>query len=206
MPTSTVDFNEREPLKVLDMSWNSKDDAFFFDLSNMTLNSDDLETKRGRLSLTSKVFDPLGLLTLFIVRAKSMFQELWSRELQWDDKLPDDILDQWRAWKVELIYLDEVCIPRYFALGLAVSSGIELHAFVDASPKAHGSAVFAHAEDVSRQARTQLSMSKLRVAPIKRISPPRLELLAAVVKKGLPKCTSVFYLCFITNASFGAHQ
>ena len=80
------------------MSWNSKDDAFFFDLSNMTLNSDDLETKRGRLSLTSKVFDPLGLLTLFIVRAKSMFQELWSRGLQWDDKLPDDILHFLYYW------------------------------------------------------------------------------------------------------------
>ena len=98
---------------------------------------------------------------------KSCFKN-WSRGLQWDDKLPDDILDQWRAWKAELIYLDEVRIPRYFALGLAVSSGIELHAFGDASPKAYGSAVYAHVEDVFGQVRTQLLMSKSRVAPIKK--------------------------------------
>ena len=89
-----------------------------------------------------------------------------------DDKLPDDVLDQWRAWKAELIYLDEVRITRYFTLGLAVSSDIELHAFGDASPNAYGSAVYAHVEDVSGQVRTQLLMSKSLVAPIKRMNLP----------------------------------
>ena len=158
--------------------------CFFIELSNRILNNDDPETKRSLLSLTSKVFDPMGLLAPFIVRAKILFQELWSRGLRYD-KLPDDILDQWRAWKAELIYLDEVRIPRYFALGLAVSSGIELHAFGDASLKAYGSAVYARVEDVSGQVRTQLLMSKSRVAPIKRISLPRLEVLAAIVNARL---------------------
>ena len=184
-PTLTIDFNEREPLKALGMSWNTENDVFFFELSNRILNNDDPETKRSLLSLTSKVFDPMGLLVPFIVRAKILFQELWSRGLQWDDKLPDDILDQWRAWKAELIYLDKVRIPRYFALGLAVSSGIELHAFDDVSSKAYGSAVYAHVEDFSGQVRTQLLMSKSCVAPIKRISLPRLELLAANVNARL---------------------
>ena len=61
---------------------------------------------------------------------------------------------------------------------MAVSSGIELHAFGDALPKVYGSAVYAHVEDVSGQVRTQLLMSKSCVAPIKRII---LELLAAIV-------------------------
>ena len=139
------------------------------------------------LSLTPKVFDPMGLLAPFIIRAKIQFQELWSRGLQWDDKLPDDILDQWRAWKAELIYLDEVRIPRYLPLGLEVSSGIELHALGDTSLKAYayGSAVYARVEDVSGQARTQLLMSKSCVAPIKKISLPRLELLAVIVNARL---------------------
>ena len=81
--------------------------------------------------------------------------------------------------------LDEVHIPRYLALGLAVSSGIELHAFGDTSLKAYGSAVYARVEDVSGQARTQLLMSKSCVAPIKRISLPILELLAAIVNARL---------------------
>ena len=77
-PTSTIDFNEREPLKALGMTWNTEEDVFFFELSNRILNNDDPETKRGLLSLTSKVFDPMGLLAPFIVRAKILFQELWS--------------------------------------------------------------------------------------------------------------------------------
>ena len=75
-PTSTIDFNEREPLKALGMSWNTEDDVFFFELSNRILDNDDPETKRSLLSLASKVFDPMGLLALFIVRAKILFQEL----------------------------------------------------------------------------------------------------------------------------------
>ena len=92
-PTSTIDFNEREPRKALGMRWNTENDVFFFELSNRILNNDDPETKRSLLSLTSKVFDPIGLLAPVIVRAKILFQELWSRGLQWDDKLPDEILD-----------------------------------------------------------------------------------------------------------------
>ena len=49
------------------MSWNTEDGVFFFELSNMILNSDDPETKRSLLSLTSKVFDPMGLLAPFIL-------------------------------------------------------------------------------------------------------------------------------------------
>ena len=84
-------------LKALGMSLDTEDYVFFFELSNRILNNDDPETKRSLLSLTSKVFDPMGLSTLFIIRAKILFLELWSGGLQWDDKLPDDILDQWRA-------------------------------------------------------------------------------------------------------------
>ena len=55
------------------MSWNTEDDVFFFELSNRILNNDDPETERSLLSLTSKVFDSLGLLVPFIVRAKILF-------------------------------------------------------------------------------------------------------------------------------------
>ena len=64
------------------MSWNTEDHFFFIEFSNRILNNDDTETKRSLLSLTSKVFDLMGLLAPFIIRAKIPFQELWSPELQ----------------------------------------------------------------------------------------------------------------------------
>ena len=68
-----------------------------------------------------------------------MFQELWSCGLQWDDQLPDDVVETWRSWKEELLHVHKIKIPRYFAIGLAKDAGIELHAFCDASSKAFSS-------------------------------------------------------------------
>ena len=55
------------------------------------------ETKRSLLSIASRVFDPMGLITPFTIRAEMLFQELWQRGLQWEDRLDEDIADQWRS-------------------------------------------------------------------------------------------------------------
>ena len=95
-PTSTIDFNQSESLKALGICWDTKEDNFFFDITTKVLTSDDPETKRSLLNITSKLFDPMGLLSPFVIHAKIMFQELGNRGLQWDDKLPDDIVEKWR--------------------------------------------------------------------------------------------------------------
>ena len=184
-PTSTIDFNQSESLKALGICWDTKEDNFFFDIATKVLTSDDPETKRSLLSIASKLFDPMGLLSPFVIRAKIMFQELWSRGLQWDDKLPDDIVEKWRSWKEELLHVHKIKIPRYFAIGLAKDAGIELHAFGDASPKAFGSSVYVRVQDLTGQVKTALLMAKSCVAPVKKISLPRLELLAAIVNSRL---------------------
>ena len=106
------------------------------------LTANDPETKRSLLSIASKVFDPMGLITLFTIRAKMLFQELWQRGLQWEDRLGDDIADQWRSWKSELSQLSCITIPRHFMGNIESSSSIELHGFGDASTKAYGAAVY----------------------------------------------------------------
>ena len=111
-----------------------------------------------------------------------MFQELWSCGLQWDDKLPDDIVEKWRSWKEELLHVHKIKIPRYFAISLAKDAGIELHAFGDASPNAFESSV---CQSSRCQVKTALLMAKSRVAPVKKITLPKLELLAAIVNSRL---------------------
>ena len=107
-PTSTIDFNQSESLKALGICWDTKEDNFFIDITTKVLTSDDPETKRSLLSIASKLFDPMGLLSPFVIRAKIMFQELWSHGLQWDDKLPDDIVEKWRSWKEELLHVHKI--------------------------------------------------------------------------------------------------
>ena len=184
-PTSTIDFNQCESLKALGICWDTKEDTLFFDVANKIIDSVDPETKRSLLSIASKLFDPMGLLSPFVIRAKVIFQDLWSRGLQWDENLPIDILEKWRSWKEELLHVHKIKIPRHLAIGSANDASIELHAFGDASPIAYGASVYIRFQGVTGEVKTALLMAKSRVAPVKKTSLPRLELLTALVNARL---------------------
>ena len=87
---STLDFNASEPLKALGICWNTLNYCFLFSMSSSMLAVSDPEMKRSLLSIASRVFDPMGLITPFTIRAKMLFQELWHRGLQWEDRLDED--------------------------------------------------------------------------------------------------------------------
>ena len=62
--------------------WDSNADTMSFPLLRVVSETKALHgqlTKRRVLSIAAKVFDPLGLLEPFTVRAKMMLQELWTR-------------------------------------------------------------------------------------------------------------------------------
>ena len=185
--SSTLGFNASELLKALGMCWNTFTDCFLFSLPPSTLAVSDPETKRSLFSIASRVFDPMGLITPFTIRAKycskSFGREVYSGRTGW---MPD-IAHQWRSWKSELSRLSCITIPRYFMGNIESSYSIQLHGFGDASPTAYGAAVYIKCLGEAGHASTHLVMSKSRVAPAKTVSLPRLELLAAVVNARLLK-------------------
>lgn len=60
-------------------------------------------------------------------------------------------------------------------------STTELHVFVDASPQTYGTAIYVRSINTDGAISTRLLISKSRVAPIKTITLPRLELLACLL-------------------------
>ena len=102
-----------------------------------------------------------------------MFQEILSRGLQWDDKLPSDILSQWRSWKNELSDVSDSKIPKCFLASIGTKDRIEIHGFGDASPKSYGAAVYIRTVDINGHDSTKLIMSNTRVALLKRVTLPR---------------------------------
>lgn len=60
-------------------------------------------------------------------------------------------------------------------------SKVQIHAFCDASERANGIVIYVRVMDANGEIRCSLLSAKSRVAPIKTISIPRLELLAAVM-------------------------
>ncbi|PFX31375.1 hypothetical protein AWC38_SpisGene3829 [Stylophora pistillata] len=114
---STIDFNSREPLKALGICWNTLTECFLFNVPPSTLAVRDPETKTSLLSTASRVFDPMGLVTPFTIRAKMLFQELWRKGLQWEDQLDEDITKQWRVAPAKAVSL-----PRLELLAAVVNA------------------------------------------------------------------------------------
>ena len=166
-------------LKALGVAWNTRKDVFLFEARNCLVKLEDSMTKRSLISLYARLFDPMGLIAPFLIKPKVLFQELWSRGKQWDEKLDDDIAKEWTIWKEQLCNLKTLEIPRCVLPQERDLHKIELHGFGDASEKAYGAAIYLCAEDKVGKRISNLIMAKSRVAPTRRITLPRLELLAA---------------------------
>ena len=46
--------------------------------------------KRSLLKFTAKIFDPIGALTPFVIKLKSLFQQMCVEGLEWDDELQEE--------------------------------------------------------------------------------------------------------------------
>ncbi|XP_055623247.1 uncharacterized protein LOC129766684 [Toxorhynchites rutilus septentrionalis] len=126
----------------------------------------------------ARLFDPLGLIALVVVRAKIVIQELWLLSCDWDDPVPEPLRSKWESYQQELLKISEHRVDRYALLSDSV---VQMHTFADASQSAYGACTYARCEDRQGRVRIQLLASKSRVAPLKRITIARLELCAAVV-------------------------
>jgi len=102
-----------DSLKALGTSWNTQDDVLMFTNGSSISIEEDPKTKRSLISLYSKVFDPVGLLSPFLMIPKLFLQELWTRGLDWDQSLDSDIAESWEIWKHELANMDQIKVPRW---------------------------------------------------------------------------------------------
>ncbi|KRZ75252.1 hypothetical protein T10_4672 [Trichinella papuae] len=162
------------------MIWNCEKDELSYNISPETDERKEY-TKREVLSITSKIYDPFGYLTPFIIRAKILIQELWQRGLHWEDPLPGDLQTNWMKWMTEWKEIRDVRIPRcLITVPMMNIVQLELHGFSDASEKAYGGAVYMTMIDAEGKGTIKLIVAKSKVAPLKSVTLPRLELVAAL--------------------------
>ncbi|GFX37152.1 pro-Pol polyprotein [Trichonephila clavipes] len=173
--------------KVLGIPWDVVHDYFTIDVKGLLqLDTSKPITKRIVLQSAGKIYDPVGFLSPYTIRLKCLLQELWLRKLSWDDELPPDIHAVWSQWWLELPFLSELKIPRKILDSSGDSSEVQIHTFSDASQKAYGAAAFLRVKHKDRVS-VDLVTSKSRVAPLKRLSLPRLELMGALLAARLAK-------------------
>ncbi|CAB0020902.1 unnamed protein product, partial [Nesidiocoris tenuis] len=167
-------------VQTLGMVWLPLDDCFSFAFQPIDLNDcENKFTKRRLLSTIAKLFDPLGLLGPVIVKAKILMQELWRLDYDWDEPLSHALALKWKIFARTLANLKDLRIPRQILINGPIR--IEIHGFADASTVAYGACIYFRSIDNSGNILARLVTSKSRVAPLKQLTLPRLELQAAVL-------------------------
>ncbi|XP_070524041.1 uncharacterized protein [Cardiocondyla obscurior] len=140
----------------LGLQWHPDSDAFSF---RVRAQLERKTTKRSVVSQAAQLFDPAGWLSPAVVRAKIFIQKLWL---------------------LNLPALETVRVPRW--IGVTDRADVEIHGFADASEAAYAAVVYSRSKGSNGNGwTTSLVASKTRVAPLKQVSLPRLELCGAVL-------------------------
>ncbi|XP_054087075.1 uncharacterized protein LOC128921986 [Zeugodacus cucurbitae] len=189
----SLDLNNELPTeKVLGMWWITSSDHFAFRVSAKYRNSDIFlcqrrPTKREVLSLVMTIYDPLGLIGFYVTYAKVILQGIWRAGCDWDVPIPDDQFTKWLKWIKFIPKIESLRIPRcYMRTTIDGVPQITLHTFVDASESSYAAVCYlrySYGDTIN----CTMVASKTRVAPLKLVSIPRLELKAALLGARLAK-------------------
>ncbi|XP_055632393.1 uncharacterized protein LOC129772888 [Toxorhynchites rutilus septentrionalis] len=179
---------EREGISesVLGMKRLPKEDRFVYTVKlredlRAIVDETHIPSKREVLKVVMSLFDPLGLISHLLVHGKVIIQGTWASGIGWDEPINCDLYQKWRQWVNLFPKLDKLSIPRcYFSPFPDTFEDLQIHTFVDASDTAYSCAIYfrlVHKNNV------QLALvgAKSKVAPLKTLSIPRLELKAAVL-------------------------
>ena len=154
-----------EQQKVLGVTWSVAIDELMIDLKFITREANTLNpTKRHIVSIASKIYDPIGLVSPITIWFKVLLQELHGARIEWDEEINGELLDRWNALISCISGSEPVTIPRhYFQLKLSKCQW-RLIGFSDSSVKAYAAVVYLRCES-SEARQMSLVASKTRLAP-----------------------------------------
>ncbi|GFW30753.1 integrase catalytic domain-containing protein [Trichonephila clavipes] len=143
--------------------------------------------------------------TFFTLRMKHLMQKVWLLGVEWDESLPGDIISLWGDFCEEVPQLNDFSIPRcYFSDPLVNNfKTFELHLFSDACTKAYGTVAYLRVTSSNKEILTSFVASKNRIAPLKTLTLPRLELMGALLSARLRSNILKSLKLDIFLASFG---
>lgn len=133
--------------KVLGMWWSPSDDTFTYSLkynkeNRRILVGAEIPTKRELLRILMSVYDPLGLISHFMVYLKSVLQNIWRTKIGWDDKITEKQYQAFKTWLDLLPNIETLKIPRCYISNTFKYTDVQLHVFVHASEKASSAVAY----------------------------------------------------------------
>ena len=171
--------NEALPVGMaLGIQWCVESDSFQF---HITLR-DRPFTRRGILSTLNSVYDPVGFLGPVLLSGKQILQQMCKDQTDWDTQLPENLGLRWHKWKEDLCQLEKLEIQRCVKPNdFSQVQTVELHHVSDASTTGYGQCSYIRLINEQGRIHCALLMGKARVTPLKPVTVPRLELVAALL-------------------------
>ncbi len=165
-------------VKALGVIYLPDEDAFTF---TMTPPSDIVTwTKRLMLKFQARLYDPHGVILPHTIQARMILQEVWRAGIDWDQAIPLALQEKWQEWLEHLQALPLLRIPRcLFNISHGTPKDRQYHVFCDASAAGYAAVAYHVGNSPPNHREARLVLAKGRVAPLRQISIPRLELLAA---------------------------
>ncbi|XP_049886962.1 uncharacterized protein LOC126381521 [Pectinophora gossypiella] len=185
---ANVDIKVDGTIKALGLSWDLGYDEFRYNL-NLQPHTNNV-TKREVLSDLQKLFDPLGWIAPAIVQAKIFVQRLWLEGYGWDSLIENKLKTEWIDIRDDLNNVGELKVQRWLHTLTSQKENISIHGFSDASMHAIAAVVYCRVDNPDGAVRTNIIAARTKVAPVKTISLPRLELCGAVLVSKLLKHVS----------------
>ncbi|XP_064464904.1 uncharacterized protein LOC135376233 [Ornithodoros turicata] len=173
-------------LRILGVPWDRQADVILAPVTAVHEFAQKHEpTKRTVLRTFSRLYDPVGLLLPFTVTARLLFQAMWKEAVPWDQPMHPPTHQAWREWVRGLPALSTMQAPRspFNPAGTVP----DLHIFADASPRAYGAVAYVRTHKAPGGVSSHLLIAKGRIAPLKTVTLPRLELLGCLLAARLFK-------------------
>lgn len=168
---------------VLGLNWLPSEDCFTFRVKASDEVTQTL-TKRSIVAKIAQLYDPHGYLAPVVMVGKMFIQRLWKLKISWDEKLDNELSMEWNQYYSQLGDIQNVRIPRW--LQTTAYRRIELIGFADASQLAMGAVIYVRITS-DGYVWSNLLISRSKIAPVKTVSIPRLELCAAEMLADLMK-------------------
>lgn len=177
--------------RILGVWWDFKQDHFRYQFKFLKIDPDIIHlqkrpTKRDILKIIMSIFDPLGFISNFLIIGKILMQSIWISGISWDEFITDNQYQYWQNWSHNFENISRLKIPRVMTTFPIKNCNTQLHLFCDASEQAYATVAYLRFE-FQGQIQCTLINSKARVAPLKPLSVPRMELQAALIGARLSK-------------------
>ena len=140
---------------------------------------DDEKTMCSVAFLLARPFDPIGLLSPFILQARMIMKECHLLGMKWSDTLPQELQPWWKRWVGQLQYLGNVHFSRYVPL----LDGSLIVIFSDASECGYSVVAYCHTFDEKEgKWMSNILCAQNRIAPTRKmLTIPKKELAGCLV-------------------------